>query len=175
MICVLSYLLLCLINIKFKVESSRDFIPFYFAIVLIKKLNNYLTKNNLKQMNLKILGKAMGFMFLPTLSVLLLLTVGFFDPVAMWVWIKSSHGWAVFTRIVIFAAEIGLTTLLYFYYLQKDREEQVKKDAKAEGSKRRVSYDQYAYRLFPDGESGYYFYVQQTEDPNIQLLIREPK
>lgn len=76
-------------------------------------------------MNYKLLGKAMSFMFLPTLGVLIILLVGFFDPIAMWIFIKSNDGWAVFTRVVLLIAEIALITSLYFHYLEDYKKQNI--------------------------------------------------
>lgn len=71
-------------------------------------------------MDFKILGKAMGYMFMPTLGVLLMLLVGFFDPIAMWNFIKSDNGWAIVIRVVLFLAETGLIYVMYQHFLKKD-------------------------------------------------------
>lgn len=125
--------------------------------------------------NFRVLLKAMSFMFLPTLGVLLMLVVGFFDPVAMWNWIKSDNGWAIFTRIALFLAEIGLITVLYFYYFDKEKRDAILKEGRGVGKKQRTAYDQYVFRVWYDNSQNHYFYIQATEDPNIQILIREPK
>lgn len=64
-------------------------------------------------------------MFLPTLGVLLMLLVGFFDPLAMWNFIKSDTFWAVFIRVILFIAEITLIVLMYFHYLNLEIKEDV--------------------------------------------------
>lgn len=81
-------------------------------------------------MNYKLLGKAMSFMFLPTLGVLIILLVGFFDPIAMWLFIKSNDGWAVFTRVVLLIAEIALITSLYFHYLEDYKKQNIAQEEK---------------------------------------------
>ena len=146
---------------------------------LIVYINNYLTKNNLNQMNLKILGKAMGFMFLPTLGVLLMLLVGFFDPIMLWTWIKSPSGWAVFTRVVLFLLETGLVILMYFHYLEEEnRSKYIAEcdDVKVNRSNRKsIPGIDNMYDLFPrDGVSYTYFKIP-TEDPNIVLIERKEK
>lgn len=123
--------------------------------------------------NLKVLGKAMGFMFLPTLGVLLLLVVGFFDPIAMWVWIKSNAGLAVTARIIIFLLEIGLVTILYFDYLEKDKKQKLLEGKGAGTGREKVYKEQYVYRLWNDLSTSYYFYVHSTDDPNVKVLVRE--
>jgi len=81
-------------------------------------------------MNYKLLGKAMSFMFLPTLGILIILLVGFFDPIAMWIFIKSNDGWAVFTRVVLLIAEIALITSLYFHYLEDYKKQNITQEEK---------------------------------------------
>ena len=149
-------------------------IPFIYLYQYLNKYNNYLNKNNLKQMDLKILGKAMGFMFFPTLGVLLMLLVGFFDPIAMWTWIKSDSGWAVFTRIIIFLIETGLVTALYFDYLEKDKIEKINSENKVIDKQKEVRYDQNIRYLFSDTNYEHKYYLHQTEDPQI-VLVKQVK
>ncbi len=152
-------------------------LPILLLRDLILYINNYLTKNNLKQMNLKILGKAMGFMFLPTLGVLLMLLVGFFDPIMLWTWIKSPSGWAVFTRVVLFLLETGLVILMYFYYLEEENRNKLKSEYKIDSSSEiQVSKYTDVYEVFKDKTSSdsYNYYKNYTEDPNITLIERKP-
>ena len=149
-------------------------IPFIYLYQYLNKYNNYLNKNNLKQMDLKILGKAMGFMFFPTLGVLLMLLVGFFDPIAMWAWIKSDSGWAVFTRIIIFLIETGLVTALYFDYLEKDKIEKINSENKVIGKQKEIRYDQNIRYLFSDTNYEHKYYFHQTENPQI-VLVKQVK
>lgn len=149
---------------------SFIFIPGYSLYFMFKYLNYYLTQNNLKQMNLKILIKAMGFMFLPTLGVLLLLLIGFFDPILLWTWIKSSSGWAVFTRIVIFLLEAGLVTFLYFDYLKKDRIEKIKNSAGAKDTKTSIEYGRYARDMFYNATNQDEYFLIPTDDPNFVII-----
>ena len=128
-------------------------------------------------MNLKILGKAMGFMFLPTLGVLLMLLVGFFDPIMLWTWIKSPSGWAVFTRVVLFLLETGLVILMYFYYLEEENRNKLKSEYKIDSSSEiQVSKYTDVYEVFKDKTSSdsYNYYKNYTEDPNITLIERKP-
>ena len=152
-------------------------LPIFLFRDLILYINNYLTKNNLKQMNLKILGKAMGFMFLPTLGVLLMLLVGFFDPIMLWTWIKSPSGWAVFTRVVLFLLETGLVILMYFYYLEEENKNKLKSECKIDlSSEKQVSKYTDVYEVFNDKTSSdsYTYYKNYTENPNITIIERKP-
>ena len=152
-------------------------LPIFLFRDLIVYINNYLTKNNLKQMNLKILGKAMGFMFLPTLGVLLMLLVGFFDPIMLWTWIKSPSGWAVFTRVVLFLLETGLVILMYFYYLEEENKNKLKSECKIDlSSEKQVSKYTDVYEVFNDKTSSdsYTYYKNYTENPNITIIERKP-
>lgn len=166
------------------------FVIFYPAILLFSlkdlfiKFNKYLTQHNLKQMNFKILGKAMSFMLLPTLSVLLVLLVGFFDPIAMWNWIKSDSFWAIITRLVIFILEIGLVTSLYFNYLEEDnkKKEEILKQEVLDGKHNipdeiETYYNKSIYSLWDDLKTDVYynFCYNKTIDPNIIIIERKPK
>ena len=154
-------------------------LPILLLRDLILYINNYLTKNNLKQMNLKILGKAMGFMFLPTLGVLLMLLVGFFDPIILWTWIKSPSGWAIFTRVLLFLLETGLVILMYFHYLEEENHNKYIAecdDVKVNRSNRKsVPGIDNMYDLFPRDGVPYTYFKIPTEDPNIVLIERKEK
>lgn len=154
-------------------------LPILLLRDLILYINNYLTKNNLKQMNLKILGKAMGFMFLPTLGVLLMLLVGFFDPIMLWTWIKSPSGWAIFTRVLLFLLETGLVILMYFHYLEEENHNKYIAecdDVKVNRSNRKsVPGIDNMYDLFPRDGVPYTYFKIPTEDPNIVLIERKEK
>ena len=155
-------------------------LPILLLRDLILYINNYLTKNNLKQMNLKILGKAMGFMFLPTLGVLLMLLVGFFDPIMLWTWIKSPSGWAVFTRVVLFLLETGLVILMYFHYLEEEnRSKYIAEcdDIKVNRSNKKSIYGiDTVHELFSKSKysSSSYFKIP-TDNPDIVLIERKEK
>lgn len=150
-------------------------IPFIIAFEKIKKFNQYLIKNNLKEMNFRILGKAMGYMFFPTLGVLLMLVVGFFDPVAMWVWVKSNNAWAVFVRIIIFGLEIGLITYLYFYYLKEEKMNKMKNGEYDKTDNQEIYYSEDVYRLFdnPSGNSDHKYTKFKTNDKNVIIIKRK--
>ncbi len=94
----------------------------WLICLLIFFLLNKLTEpfKNLDKMNYKILGKAMGYMFMPTLGVLLMLLVGFCDPIAMWTFIKSTCFWAVAIRIILFIAEVVLILVMYDHFMEKE-------------------------------------------------------
>lgn len=128
-------------------------------------------------MNVKILGKAMGFMFLPTFGVLLVLLVGFFDPIAMWTFIKSDSGWAIFIRVVLLIAEIALVLIMYFRYLEKELKDKIINEGEGRKEKKTIYHNEDAYCLFPDRKSDTYFkfYKYETEDPNIIIVEREVK
>lgn len=107
-------------------------IPFLLLKDLIIFLINKLKQT---QMNLRILGKAMGYMFMPTLGVLLMLLVGFFDPWAMWEFIKSNSFWAILIRIILFLAEIILIAVMYSHFEEKEILENGEKYIKGKASK----------------------------------------
>lgn len=162
-----------------KVDDIPLLWPYHLILIIIdqfKKLNKYLNKNKLKQMNFKILGKAMSFMFLPTLGVLLMLLVGFFDPIVLWTWIKSDSGGAVFTRIFIFLLETGLVTALYFHYLKEEIKNEVI-NGNIEGKSEEIYYNKNLYRIYPDekSDSYYKFYIIDTKDSNIKIIERKLK
>jgi len=136
-------------------------------------INNYLTQNNLKQMNFKILSKAMGFMFLPTFGVLTMLLVGFFDPIAMWNFIKSNDGWAITIRIFIFIAEVSLITTMYFQYLKEDIKKQFMTGETPVKSSRNVDSYTDVKDLFNNRNSNDKYIGHSTENKNLILIERK--
>ena len=70
--------------------------------------------------NWKIFAKDISFMFLPTVSVLSLILIGFFSWTKFVVFITSDSGWAVFLRIVLAILEIVFVYLMYQYYLKQE-------------------------------------------------------
>jgi len=180
------YALLLEDNSDWKYSNIQPLLVVFYPLLtvfllrdLVIYINNRLTKNNLKQMNLKILMKAMSFMFLPTLGVLLMLLVGFFDPIMLWTWIKSPSGWAVFTRILLFILEIGLIALMYFHYLEEYNKEEYLKgcdDVKINRTNMRsASRLDTLLEMFPSDRGDYKYFKTPTENPNIVLIERKEK
>lgn len=151
-------------------------IPFMIGIIYFKKFKNYLLKNNLNQMNIKILLKAMSFMFLPTFAVLLMLLVGFFDPIALWTFIKSDSGWAITIRVLLFLAEMILVAILYFDYLEKDKQANLLKevsDTTKVGEEKSIDRSDYVRNLFNYRDGGLSYF--KTSDKNYVLVKLTPK
>lgn len=71
-------------------------------------------------MNTKALVRAMGFMFIPTFSVLVLIFFWFLSWSEFVAFITSKSGWAGFLRIVLLLAEICLVWYFYDKYNQQD-------------------------------------------------------
>ena len=147
-----------------------------FPIIPLSILYRKQKLTQFKNMDLKILGKAMGFMFLPTLGVLLMLLVGFFDPIAMWTFIKSDSGWAITVRLIISLAEIILVAIMYDHY----NTEEARKKALAgnlEGECKKINYREYIYSIFenPKDDDHFTFHKYTTGDENIIVLERKPK
>ena len=165
---------------------TNDYMPKNYAglgsgliwpISITMLLINYLKTKQFNKMNYKILGKAMGFMFAPTLGILLMLLVGFFDPIAMWTFIKSDTAGAVITRLVMFVLEVGFVIGLYISYM----EEEAKTIAinrinsgnldNSVGSK--ISYLTNCKDFF--GTSNGEFYIHSTEFKNVIIIEHKPK
>ena len=121
--------------------------------------------------DLKILGKAMGFMFLPTLGVLTMLLVGFFDPVAMWTFIKSDNGWAIFTRLVVFLIEVGLITGLYYHYKNEEFIHKSMEDKDSLLCEQRTEAT-WLRHLFDESRDGNKYFVFKTSKKNIVVVER---
>lgn len=124
--------------------------------------------------NLKILGRAMGFMFLPTLGVLVMLLVGFFDPVAMWTFIKSDNGWAVFTRLFIFLSEAVLVYVMYSIYISEEKTKKLALELGVElGDTSSIGKYTDTYELFNGSSSDWGYSKIETTDPNIVIVKRK--
>lgn len=121
--------------------------------------------------NLKILGRAMGFMFLPTLGILTLLLVGFFDPVAMWNFVKSNDGLAVFVRVILFIAELVLVVILYKRYEKEEMIKNINND-KDHLRSRKISSSTVVYDLFEQGSYRDSHRIYRTSDDNVIVVER---
>lgn len=122
-------------------------------------------------MNLRLILKAMSFMFLPTLGVLVILLVGFFDAAAMWDFIKSNNGWAIFVRVTLLLAEIILVIVLYYYYQEQEEKELVLSGEGNKMFKTNASYDTELQKLF-SGSVSYRdkFKIYDTKIENIKIV-----
>ena len=119
-------------------------------------------------MNLKILLKAMGYMFLPTLCMLLMLLVGFFDPIKLWIWITSNSGGAIFVRLLMFILEVTLIVILYFYYLDKEELKEIAGSSEKEEVNSGSIGDIFESYSYNDK-----YYIYRTNNPNRIILERK--
>lgn len=151
-------------------------IEFIYFIYLLIKIILLKTIKTIEVMNFKILGKAMRFMFLPTLGVLLMLLVGFCDPIAMWEWIKSNSGWAIFVRTALFIIECVLVGIMYDYYMKQEKvvsEIKQAMDGVISGEEESIYYSSEIRNHFSAGSNGRYVKIK-TSDPNI-IIIKNTK
>lgn len=159
-----------------KYDSAKQMllwpITLFISITKLKITNNYsITKNS--KMNLKILFKAMSFMFLPTLGVMLLLLVGFWSVTDLWKFITSDTGGAITIRILLFIAECGLVIGMYFYYLDEYTKEQLLKGDVKNKPKKPASGISYIEDVFFNGRMrGSKYYIYGTENSNLILIER---
>jgi len=163
-------------------EPEHMFVWPYLIFIFIRfLLNRLINKLKQTQMNFKILGKAMGYMFMPTLGVLLMLLIGFFDPLAMWNFIKSDNGWAVTVRIILFLAEIILIVVLYFTFLEEWEEEQKtiakEKALKGEGKNPNIiadlTYRNEIRQLFKNVNDRDLYHQYKTESEDVMIIERK--
>ena len=129
-------------------------------------------------MNIKILLKAMSYMFLPTLAVLVMLLVGFFDPVAMWEFIKSNNGWAIFIRVVIFIIEIVCVVILYYKYAEENSISEAQSVNSPEDDLKDgwgVSSYKQVEDLGKDWGHKDSYIIYNTKSPNVKIVKRVPK
>ena len=123
--------------------------------------------------NLRLLGKAMGFMFLPTLGILTVLLVGFFDPIAMWTFIKSNDALAIFTRLVILVTEIVIVIIMYNVYRSEEKRKGLLVSQDGLTSKT-VAYNNYVCNLFDEVSSRDTYTLYYSDDKNVVVLKRTP-
>lgn len=148
-----------------------------WPISITMLLINYLKTKQFNKMNYKILGKAMGFMFAPTLGILLMLLVGFFDPIAMWTFIKSDTAGAVITRLVMFVLEVGFVIGLYVSYMEEESKKEVLDQINSGniGEAKEITHNDYISNIIRrDNYDDKYVYYN-THNPDIKIIERKPK
>lgn len=127
-----------------------------------------------KTMNTTALLRALKFVCIPTLSLLVLLFFAFFSVSKTIAFISSDDGWAIALRIIAFIAEI---VLVVWKYLEYNREEIFKSGNKGEYIKEKGSSCQPYYEirqiLGHDKRGDYRYY--QTTNVNIKILEFIPK
>ena len=124
-------------------------------------------------MNFRILWKAMSFMFLPTLSVLCLLLVGFFDPIALWEFIRSNSGGAIFVRVILFIIEVTFVAYFYFKYLYEEEFEAALKDPESKCKKGRQINSYTEARGMLNSSSDNEIFLYDTANPNIKIIQKK--
>jgi hypothetical protein len=119
-------------------------------------------------MNKNAAFKALKFVCLPTLALLLLLFFAFFSITEALNYITSSNGVAITLRIAAFLAEVIVFIVMYDKY----RLEEVVKNAGANGIGERIDSSSYARHLFEEGHnsSNNQYRVHRTEDPSVIIL-----
>ena len=118
-------------------------------------------------------SSAMGFMFLPTLGILAVLLVGFFDPIAMWTFIKSNDSWAIFIRLVILITEIVIVAIMYGIYKSDEKTKGLLESQDGLTSKT-VAYNNYVYYSFDDASSEDTYTLYYSDNKNVVVLKRTP-
>jgi amino acid permease len=124
-------------------------------------------------MTTKALMKAMGFMFIPTFSVLTLIFFWFLSWTEFVAFITSKSGWAGFLRMVLLLAEIALVWFFYTKYNEQDViDNAVDADVK---EMKRVSGETRAYNVNVDmqrliNQDRAHYDVYRTTAPNIFIL-----
>jgi amino acid permease len=121
----------------------------------------------------KILLKAISFMFLPTLSVLSLILIGFFSWSKFVTFITSDSGFAMFIRI---ALAIGELVFVYFLYEHYEKQEFINnvEDNKGNIIKEIKNDYIYEYNYFknPNRKSGESYRSYATPNDDIIILER---
>lgn len=79
-------------------------------------------------MNMKAAYKATSFMFLPTLTFLLIVFCWFFNWAAFVAFVTEQSGWAGFFRILVLILEVALWGHFYLQYKEKFEKEEASSD-----------------------------------------------
>lgn len=123
--------------------------------------------------NYKILLKALGFMFLPTVSVLSLILIGFFSWSKFISFITSDSGFAMFIRVTLAVAELIFVYLLYQHY---EKQEVINNAETSKGEiikdRKNDYYSEYTYFKNPNRQTGESYRSYATSNDNIIILER---
>jgi hypothetical protein len=120
--------------------------------------------------NYKVLLKAISFMFLPTISILFVVFIGFFSITDFISFITAKSGWAIFLRVALVLAEIIFVCLMYKHYYKldviKNKDNYIKK-----GNVIKNTSSTYVERFFKsDTSNGYNFKSYATDNDNIVVI-----
>jgi hypothetical protein len=119
-------------------------------------------------MKTKALLKALKFMCLPTLAVLLLLFFGFFSISATIAFISSTAAFAVILRVLLVIAEIVLVVYMYHQYLDEEIVKEVAKTRHGLSCTERTGYTELQ-QLFSMNRGGS-LYIYDTESPHVKVI-----
>lgn len=92
------------------------------------KIPNFIKSFTMIKTN--ILLKAISFMLLPSLVILGVILIGFFNWTNFVNFMTSDSGWAIFVRLLMIVLELVLVCIMYQYYDEKEKIEIVKKNLK---------------------------------------------
>jgi hypothetical protein len=119
----------------------------------------------------------MGFMFLPTLSVLLIVFFWFFSWTSFVAFITSTSEGAGLLRVILLALEIGLVYFMYDIYTQEEIQKQLKENPFLSEDCESISYLTYVKDIFPKGanSSDVYFKTKTAREDTFLLTIKKTK
>lgn len=111
-------------------------------------------------------------MFLPTVSVLSLILIGFFSWSKFIAFITSDSGFAMFIRVALAVAELVFVYLLYRHYEKEEilKNPEIFKTGKKIKNSDYLSYEYQYFGISTRGDSKFSSY--QTSNPNIIILER---
>lgn len=125
--------------------------------------------------NYTALGKSIKFLFLPTLTLLVLACFVTFSFSTPFTFIVSDSGDAAATRFFILLVEVGLTIYMYFHYLKVEEEkkelELINKVAETEELdwKDQKKFDS-VWTLFPGYDGPYTTYSKHKINDNLIII-----
>lgn len=120
--------------------------------------------------NYKVLLKAISFMFLPTISILFVVFIGFFSITDFINFITAKSGGAIFLRVVLVLVEIIFVYVMYKHYYKldviKNKDNYIK-----EGNVIKNQSSTYVERFFKSENSiGLKFKSYATDNENIVVI-----
>lgn len=123
----------------------------------------------MKSRKIKAFLKALSFMFLPTVGVILFMMLACWSVTKPFIFLTSDNGWAILIRVLITALEIGLIVYLYYDELYKSTINDPQRD---DCEKVEIPAGRLARDFFPGGTYQDKFYRHETPFSNLVVIER---
>ncbi len=133
-------------------------------------------------MKTKYLLQALKFACLPTLSVLVLLFVGFFSVTKPLAFISSDNGFAIALRVLLVIAELSLVYYMYKMYEEEDKKQELlkinnenKENLTKGNTGKSLYYNESVYKLGKKWTNDDNYLMYETELENMIIVERIEK